>query len=45
VAFSAGFALQNILFWLGAKLTTGMWTHASFANLLDLLGSMRTGPR
>ena len=44
-AFSVGFALQNVLWWICAKITTGMWTHASFANLPELVRSLRTERR
>lgn len=47
-AVSAGFALQNVLWWICARIATGIWTHASFASftsLPELLRSLWTEQR
>jgi O-antigen/teichoic acid export membrane protein len=40
-AAAASLVLQNILMWLGARFTTGIWTHVGFTNLLVVLRAAR----
>ena len=41
ICTAAGVALQSILLWLGARFTTGLWTHMSLKSLPQLLRTLQ----
>lgn len=45
VAVAAGVAVTNVSYWLAARRKTGMWTHAGFSGLFDVVKAVTRNAR